>query len=429
VTFTGFDDRVRAWLLERDPGEVPEALRASASRVPFEVRRPLVARLIERGLPMTEVETRFERIGVSRQILVTCVVIVLLLVGLAIGLLLVGGTQPRLPAPYGPAANGQIAFASEGDIFTVDPETGVTTAIVTGAENDTDPAWSLDGTRIVFRRTLPDEAGDRLYLARADGGGLVSLTPEPIANIISYSFSPDGQSVMLDRGFGDTKIANADGTGVRSLDAPLAFCGQDDGCDTSFRPPDGDQIVFVNGTSTAVNTVNIDGTGQQILVPQKSKTGVTSPRWSPDGARVAYGTWTYADTATIRAHIVNADGTMDRALPMPPGAVWEGPPVWSNDGTRLAIMRGYGPFFERTVVAVVPADEGGLGVETDPSLLAGWEDVNLEWAPDDSAILLTRTASDAAVPAQQVQIDPQTGEFHETPWRTVSRPAWQRIAP
>ena len=113
---------------------------------------------------------------------------------------------------------------------------------------------------------------------------------------------------------------------------------------------------------------------------------------------------------------------------MPPGAVWEGSPVWSNDGTRLAIMRGYGPFFERTVVAVVSADEGGLGVETDPSLLAGWE-ANLEWAPDDSAILLTRTANDAPVPAHQVLIDPQTGEFHETPWKTVSLPAWQRIAP
>ena len=372
MTTWDFEDRLRGWLADRDPGAVPEALRASAIQVPYEVRRPRT-RLPERWHRMTDVQTRLQAPGISRRSLAPVAIIALLVLGLVVGLLLVSGSPRRLPAPYGPAANGSVAFAAEGDIFTVDPETGVTTAIVSESANDTDPVWSLDGTRIVFRRTLPDEAGDRLYLARADGGGLVSLTPEPIANIISYSFSPDGQSVMLNRGFGDIKIANADGTGVRSLDPPVAFCGQDDGCDTSFRPPDGDQIVFVNGDSTAVNTVNVDGTGQQILVPQKSNTGVTGPRWSPDGARVAYGTWPYADTATIRAHIVNADGTMDRALPMPPGAVWEGSPVWSNDGTRLAIMRGYGPFFERTVVAVVPADEGGLGVETDPSLLAGWE--------------------------------------------------------
>jgi dipeptidyl aminopeptidase/acylaminoacyl peptidase len=425
VTFTGFDDRVRAWLLERDPGDVPEALRASARRVPFEVRRPLIARMIERGLPMTEVETPFQRIGFTPRLFATGAVVVLLLVGLLIGLLLLVGAQHRLPAPYGPAANGQIAFAGEGDIYTVDPETGVSTALVTGPEVDADPVWSRDGTRIVFRRTMPDGSGDRLYLARADGGGLVSLTPEPITNIMSYSFSPDGRSVILDQGFGDIKIANADGTGVRSL----VFCGQDEGCGASFQPPDGNQIVLENRDSTAVNTMNVDGTGLLTLVPSKINTGVTSPDWSPDGARVAYGTWRYAETATIRTHIVNADGTMDHALPTPQGTIWDAPLAWSNDGTRLAIMRGYGPFFERTVVAVVPADEGGLGVETDPSILAGWEgSFDLEWAPDDSVILLTRTASDEQ-PAEQVLIDPRNGEFHEMPWKTVSPPAWQRIAP
>ena len=125
---------------------------------------------------------------------------------------------------------------------------------------------------------------------------------------------------------------------------------------------------------------------------------------------------------------MKADGTRDHALPMAPGAVWDGRPVWSNDGTRLAIMRGYGPIFERSVVAVVPADEGGLGVETDPSLLAGWEGIpDLEWAPDDSSILLTRIRRERPMPTQQVLIDPLTGEFHETPWKTVSRPAWQRV--
>ena len=429
MTFTGFDDRIRAWLMERDPGDVPEALRASASRVPFEVRRPLVARMIERGLPMTEVETRFERIGVPPRLLATAAVVVLLLVGLAIGLLLLGGAQPRLPAPYGPAANGRLAFAVDGDIYTVDPVTRVSTALVTGPEVDSGPVWSLDGTRLVFRRKLPDEFGDRLYLARADGGGLVSLTPEPSANIVSYAFSPDGRSVIINARIGEIRIANADGTGVRSLDPPL-FCLQDDGCGTSFRPPDGDQIVFEDGDPGAVQTVNVDGTGLQTLVPPKADTGVTSPVWSPDGARVAYGTWHSAETATIRTHIVNADGTEDRALAMPRGAVWDAPLAWSNDGTRLAITRGYGPFNERTVVAVIPADKGGLGIETDPSLYAGWDgSVDFEWAPDDSAILVTRTATDEAVPAQQVLIDPRTGEFQELPWQTVSVPAWQRVAP
>ena len=194
---------------------------------------------------MTDVQTRLQAPGISRRSLAPVAIVALLVLGLVVGLLLVSGSPQRLPAPYGPAANGNVAFAAGGDIFTVDPETGVTTAIVSESANDTDPVWSLDGTRIVFRRTLPDEAGDRLYLARADGGGLVSLTPEPIANISSYRFSPDGRTVMFDSGVGDIMIANADGTGVRSLDLPVTSACRGDGCEPSFRPPDGDQILVI----------------------------------------------------------------------------------------------------------------------------------------------------------------------------------------
>ena len=429
MTTWDFDDRLRAWLAGRDPGEVPEALRAAAIQVPFEVRRP-ITRLPERWHRMTDVQTRLQAPGISGRSLAPIAVIVLLVLGLVAGLLLVSGSPQRLPAPYGPAANGNVAFAAGGDIFTVDPETGVTTAIATGSANDTDPIWSLDGTRIVFRRTLPDESRDHLYLARADGGGLISLTPEPIANIISYSFSPDGQSVMFVAGGGNINFANADGTGVRSLAPPVVLtCRLANGCEPSLRPPDGDQILFVNATS-AVNTVNVDGTGLQTLVEQIPNRGVIAPRWSPDGTRVAYAAWpSNPSRLTVRTRIVNADGTTDLALPGPPDATWDGRPAWSNDGTRLAIIRGYGPSSEASVVAVVPADEGGLGIETDPILLAGWEGIpDLEWAPDDSSILLTRYDANNE-PTQQVLIDPRTGAFHETSWQTVSRPAWQRVAP
>ena len=46
-------------------------------------------------------------------------VILALLVGAA--LVYVGTQQTRLPAPFGPAANGLIPYASNGDIYVGDP--------------------------------------------------------------------------------------------------------------------------------------------------------------------------------------------------------------------------------------------------------------------------------------------------------------------
>ena len=53
------------------------------------------------------------------------VVVVLALVGLLlVGLVAVFvGSRPRVPAPFGAAANGLVVYEKGGDIFTADPET------------------------------------------------------------------------------------------------------------------------------------------------------------------------------------------------------------------------------------------------------------------------------------------------------------------
>ena len=64
---------------------------------------------------------------------------VLALIALFIGAAIaaVAGSQQRgLPAPYGPAANGLITYAEDGDIVVVEPASGEATAIVTGPESD-----------------------------------------------------------------------------------------------------------------------------------------------------------------------------------------------------------------------------------------------------------------------------------------------------
>ena len=76
------------------------------------------------------------------------------------------GSQRRVPAPFGPAANGVVVYATaSGDIATVDPATGLTTTIVAGPEPDRAPTFSRDGTRIAFIRQVA--GGDEVYVVDA----------------------------------------------------------------------------------------------------------------------------------------------------------------------------------------------------------------------------------------------------------------------
>ena len=88
----------------------------------------------ERLVPMTAVTSRAA--WIPRVPLRAAALVALLLIALVGGAPRPGGPHPaRLPAPFGPAANGRIAYAAGGDIFTVDPVTGAAIAIVSG------PRW------------------------------------------------------------------------------------------------------------------------------------------------------------------------------------------------------------------------------------------------------------------------------------------------
>ena len=80
----------------------------------------------------------------------------------------VGSQQTQLPPPFGVARNGLITYAKNGDIYTVDPRTG-DTAIVIGPENEIDPEFSLDGTRLMFSRQRGDANTYDQVVSNADG--------------------------------------------------------------------------------------------------------------------------------------------------------------------------------------------------------------------------------------------------------------------
>ena len=108
-----------------------------------------------------------------RQLGILALIAVLLSLAAAI---YIGSRQQSLPPPYGPAANGLVAYAKATDIVVADPVTGSERVIVGGPEVDVAPRFSRDGSRVVFERLAPaPEPGSNVMVVAPDGSGLTRL--------------------------------------------------------------------------------------------------------------------------------------------------------------------------------------------------------------------------------------------------------------
>jgi dipeptidyl aminopeptidase/acylaminoacyl peptidase len=355
--------------------------------------------------------------------------IVVLLALLAAAIVYVG-SQQRVPAPFGPARNGLIAYSAGDDIYTVDPVTGTATPIITGPETDRGPRFSLDGTHIAFAR-LADNGTSQIYVARSDGTGLTLVTPTPVSLATGgsgrawerYKFSPDGRELLIATASGIT-IAGTDGSGASQLDVGMLAE------EPTYRPPDGNQILFIGrGASTGLFVLDRSTAETRQIVKMNPGFDLAGASWSPDGSKVAYWTWGNAsDGLSAKTHVVNADGSGDRELPSPTGAVWNAHATWSNDGTRLFLARGFTPGEDDVRGYVAPADGGSPGIQIAPAgsvetaCCAAWL-----WSPDDSELLGRPAALDAGEP--MVILDAAGGPVRTVPWNAISDPTWQRRAP
>jgi WD40 repeat protein len=389
----------------------------------------------ERWLPVELVTTRVPTTRVPWRQIGVLALLALLIAVAVIGY--IGTQQPRLPAPFGPARNGHVVYADDGDIYSVDPRTDVAQAIVTGPETDLDPRFSRDGTKVVFERRL-DGGKSLVLVAQANGDGLVQVTPEPVELTESvlgehwdrYQFSPDGLTVLIastKNGVPAVSVARGDGSGIRDIAFPLLRATE-----PAFRP-DGSEILFVGdglaGMGHGIFAVDATSGTVRTIVEPSSVFDLALANWSPNGAQIAYARWGGAEGLTVHARVISADGTGDRELPAPPDAVWSTGSEWSNDGTRLLTWHGSTQAFENVRVAIVPADGSSPGTEIpyegiiNDGCCAAWE-----WAPDDSKILGTPVDSNGE-PLQQVILDPVAGAIAPAPWTTTSDPTWQRVAP
>lgn len=237
------------------------------------------------------------------------------------------GVSARTTSPAtSPAKNGKIVFRrylgenkSRGVIFTISPRgRGERQVTHPGHASDDAPAWSLDGSRIAFRRERgPDGA---IYVVRPDGSGLARVSrrcpmakPRHCDEDFGPAFSPNGRDVAFssfDGRKGAIVIVASDG---RNRHVVVPASSQAQVGDPEFSP-DGKRVVFEQHNlgrlkpkdGRALFAVNLDGSGRSRITPWSLSAG--DPDWSRDGQWILFGSNEDGGKKS-QLYVIHPDGT------------------------------------------------------------------------------------------------------------------------
>jgi Tol biopolymer transport system component len=391
--------------------------------------------LIERWLPMVDIARR--PVLVRQVPFRPIVVLILMTLLLAASLVFIIGSQHRPAPPFGPAANGVIAYAADGEIYTADPATGQAKLVVSGPDTDLRPIFSPDGTRLAFERKNQRTGPGHLYVANTDGSDLTRVTPEPLMATNSYTFSPDGREILISagpEGAETLSLAKADGSAIRALSIGTLFAHE-----PAYRPPSGEEIVFVGNepgvAATGLYAVKPDGTGRRTIVPPANLI-MSDPIWSPDGEQIAYSAWAVdyeTGGSLVRGFVVSPDGQANRVLRPIPDNDLNAVADWSNDGARLLITGCHYAVATdvcEDTTALVAVDGIGADVKIQAIESAlGADGISYQWAPDDRSILATQIDTEGQPMPGSLVMDSITGRSRPVSWSGGGGSSWQRLAP
>jgi TolB protein len=365
------------WLETDGPLAEPDGLlqRALIEARGIRQERDRLAPLL-RWLPM---QLTLRRPMVAPRLVWLLLVLALVVALIGVGLFLAG--RPHLPAPFGPARAGPIAFDAGGDIYLVNGDGSGRRVVIGSAADEVSPVWSRDGQRIAYWVKDRVDRVDTLspWVADADGAHPRPLVPErrlrgDISSPIGWS--PDAGSLAFSAdvdGFGPgIFIVGTDGRGFRQVVADVAV-----GADPTWSP-DGRSIAYRGPTGTgtfALFVRRLDGVARRLTAPvMEAATDFRYVSWSPDGTELTYTTGAANHHAVA---IAKADGSGERLVTDGTGDdIW---PAWSNDGTRIAFVRAGG----LAVKAMIVGADGTDLHELPSTNLARF---GMTWSPDDRLV-------------------------------------------
>lgn len=352
----------------------------------------------------------------------------------------VGSQQRRLPAPFGPAANGSIVYVSDGDVFVRSTVDGPSAPLITGPETETYAFFAPSGERLAVLRMA--EGGEEVWVADSAGAGLRRIGG-PYDAIDWIEWSPDGRYIALSydrRAVNAIDILESDGSGSRRLvDIPAMS--------PTWRPPDGSQLLFrgqeagrwgfylVDAAGGEPMRLDIDGDGRQ-----GGGYDLNAPAWSPTGDRLAYHTLvslpgSQLQTPGFRIEVatVAVDGTLVDRRPLEFSAVADDElnPVFTPDGTQLLYQQrmGWTPPDPASGVPTIDtlwlASADGTGPARDLGITSRDGDgFTVVVAPDGRSLLVHLWKEN-----EEWLVDPATATATKTDIASSTVTSWQRKAP
>ena len=392
---------------------------------------------LERWLPMVDIAAPASFAGRLPMRAISLALLLLALI--AAGLLIYAGSESnKIPAPFGPARNGGVVYAVDGDLYLGDPATGSSRAILTGPGLDRKPVVSPDGRRIAFLRgedgSTEDGAFD-LMVGTVGGSDVKVISTQKLGDGDPFAWSPDSRFLLATVGEDGTYRYDADGGSAELVSADV-YVHVD-----SFRPTAGSQVLYEPLDVRSLGVMNLDGSGSRIIytippVERQDGCDYASVIWSPDGQKVAFLRHPVGTESQCRIFVMNADGTDARQLTTDAGLWTETDLRWSPDGSQIAFNRWEfvsGTWLVRPIGLV--SASGGAARSVGPAPVS--DGAAFTWAPDGGSIIYAQatviqwptstTLSDMI--KRPVMIDLASGASREVPWAVNSWPTWQRLAP
>jgi Tol biopolymer transport system component len=379
------DHLIAMWLTETSPEGYVDYLDETLEGIDAIRQRPAWA-IPGRWVPM---QTTLQRVALPR--LAPLLVILVLLIVAAIAVLAIAGSrQQRLPAPFGVAATGLVAFESDGHIVAAAADGSGRRTLIGGAGAQWSPVWSRRGDRIAYWSAPSSGAAASLWIAGSDGSNPHLVTGAhtylETQGLPELSWSPDDRRLAFASDTGDLFVVNADGTGLQPLG---------DGSHARFDPvwsPDGTLIAYrgqpVNDPNSTTSSwvIGADGSNDTKVISAEGGWEVANvnPSWSLDGRSFLVHTGGRSEGADVDISIAQRDAAgnwSDKAIIGGPTADFM--PSWSNSGTQFSFIRvvdGSNP--EQYVPMAANAD--GSNVHRVGSREVGF--APLCWSPDDRFI-------------------------------------------